>query len=119
MTQPSLIAALLTPPSPNGIELSTLPDSVQWLEVRTDLVGELDTDWLRDHFGGRLIYSFRNETIDRQQRLIGAAERYDRVELEADRDFSSELLSAVPQEKRIVSWTGHVKNSSELSDRIY
>ena len=118
MTQTSLIAALLTPPSPNGIELSTLPDSVQWLEVRADLVGELDTDWLRDHFRGRLVYSFQNETIDRQQRLIAAAERYDRVDLEVDRDFSSELLTAVPQEKRIVSWCGHVTNSSELRERF-
>ena len=118
MTQTSLIAALLTPPSPNGVELTSLPDSVQWLEVRADLVGELDTDWLRNHFRGRLIYAFRNHSIDRQERLLAAAERYDRVELEADRDFTPELLSPVPPEKRLVSWYGQVNNPSELRERF-
>ena len=118
MTQASLIATLLAPPSLNGAELTTLPGSVQWLEVRADLVGEIDTDWLRDHFRGRLIYSFRNDSLDRQQRLIAAAERYDRVELDADRDFSTELLNQVPHEKRIVSWYGRVKNPSQLRDRF-
>src|SRR5262245_37804846 len=118
MTQTSLVATLLAPPSANGVELTKLPDSAQWLEMRADLVGEIDTDWLRDHFRGRLIYSFRNDSIDRQSRLIAASERYDRVELDADRDFSEELLNQVPQEKRLVSWYGHVKNSSDLRDRF-
>ena len=56
MNQTSLIATLLAPPSPNGAELTGLPDAVQWLEVRADLVGDLDADWLRDHFrGGRAL----------------------------------------------------------------
>ena len=123
MTQTSLIATLLTPPSPNSVELTALPDSVQWLEVRADLVGELDPDWLRDHFPGRLSYAFANDSIannpiDRHERLIAAAKRYDRVELEADRDFTPEVLSAVPQEKRLVSWHGRVNNSSELRERF-
>lgn len=118
MTRASLIGSLLAPPSPNGVELSTLPDSVQWLEVRADIVGDLDPDWLRDHFRGRLIYSFRNQEPDRQRRLAAAAERYDRVELDADRDFSSELLNEVAQEKRLVSWYGQVTNLSELRERF-
>ena len=118
MTQTSLIATLLAPPSPNGAELTTLADSVQWLELRADLVGDVDPDWLRDHFHGRLIYSFKNDSVDRPERLIAAAERYDRVELEADRDFSTEVLSAVPQEKRLVSWYGQAGNSSELRERF-
>src|SRR6185503_9009684 len=93
MTMTSLIATLSAPPSADGVELTTLPASVEWLEVRADLVGDLDTDWLRDHFRGRLIYSFPNEATDRHQRLIAAAERYDRVELDADRDFSTDLLN--------------------------
>ena len=118
MTDTSLIASLLVPPSPNGVELSALPDSVQWLEVRVDLTGELDPDWLRDHFPGRIIYSFRDDSIDREQRLAAAAERYDRVELNADRDFTTDLLEAVPQEKRLVAWYGSVNNSSELRERF-
>ncbi len=118
MTQASLIATLLAPPSPNGAELTTLPESIQWLEVRADLTGEIDPDWLRDHFRGRLIYSFRNQTPDRQERLLAAAQHYDRVELESDRDCSDELLTHVPLEKRIVSWYGHANNLSELRDRF-
>ena len=118
MTQPSVIATLSTPPSPNGAELTALPESVQWLELRADLVGELDTDWLRNHFHGRLIYAFRDQSPDRQQRLIAAAQRYDRVEIESDRDFSAELLTQIPQEKRIVSWYGHVNNLSELREQF-
>src|SRR6185503_5545997 len=118
MTDTSLIASLLVPPSLNGVELSALPDSVQWLEVRADLTGELDPDWLRDHFPGRIIYSFRDDSIDREQRLAAAAERYDRVELNADRDFTTELLAAVPQEKRLVAWYGSVNNSSELREKF-
>ena len=118
MTQTSLIATLLAPPLPNGAELTSLPAAVQWLEVRADLVGDVDPDWLRDHFRGGLIYSFAENSVDRQQRLIAAAATYDRVELDANRDFTSELLSQVPQEKRIVSWHGHVTNSSELRERF-
>jgi 3-dehydroquinate dehydratase/shikimate dehydrogenase len=118
MMQASLIATLLAPPSSTGAELIALPDSVQWLEVRADLTGEIDPDWLRDHFHGRLIYSLRNQGPDRQQRLITAAERYDRVELESDRDCSDDVLSQVPQEKRIVAWYGQVNNLSELRDRF-
>lgn len=118
MTKTSLIASLLAPPSPDGAELTMLPDSVQWLDVRADLAGDLDPDWLRDHFRGRLIYSLRTHEPDRQRRLLVAAERYDRVELDADRDFASELLSEVPQERRLVSWYGQVNNLSELRERF-
>ncbi|HKR15241.1 MAG TPA: NAD(P)-dependent oxidoreductase [Pyrinomonadaceae bacterium] len=118
MTKALLMASLLTPPSPDGVELSTLPDSVQWLEVRADLAGDLDPDWIRNHFRGRLIYSIRNQEPDRQRRLLAAAERYDRVELDADRDFSSELLNEVAPEKRLVSWYGHVNNLSDLRERF-
>jgi 3-dehydroquinate dehydratase / shikimate dehydrogenase len=118
MTKTSLIASLSAPPSPNGVELTTLPDSVQWLEVHADLVGDIDPDWLRDHFRGRLLYSFRTNEPDRQQRLLAAAEQYDRVELDADRDVASELLSQVPPEKRLVSWYGQVANLSELRERF-
>ena len=118
MTDTSLIATLFAPPSPNGVELSRLPDSVQWVEVRSDLTGELDPDWLRNHFRGRLIYSFKDDAINRHQRLAAAAARYDRVELQAETDFTTELLDVVPQEKRIVAWYGPVGNSSELREKF-
>lgn len=118
MTQAALIATLLAPPSPNGAELTALPDAVEWLEVRADLAGDLDPDWLRDHFRGRLIYAFRGDSIERDRRLSTAADRYDRIELEADRDFDGDLLGQVPQEKRVVSWYGQVNNLSELREHF-
>jgi 3-dehydroquinate dehydratase / shikimate dehydrogenase len=118
MTRASLIASLSAPPSPDGVELSILSNLVQWLEVRADLAGDLDPDWLRDHFPGQLLYSFRTPEPDRQRRLLVAAERYDRIELDVDCDCSSELLNEVPQEKRLVSWYGQVNNLSELRERF-
>lgn len=118
MAETSVIATLSAPPSTNGVELSALSASVQWLEVRAELTGELDPDWLRDHFRGRLIYSFKDDCVDRHERLAAAAERYDRVELQAERDFTTELLELVPQENRLVAWYGRVNNSSELRERF-
>ena len=60
MAKPSLIASLITPPSANGAELTSLPASVDWLEVRADLIGDINTDWLRSHFPGRLLYVLRS-----------------------------------------------------------
>jgi 3-dehydroquinate dehydratase/shikimate dehydrogenase len=58
MVEAALIATLMTPPS--SAELDTLPGSIDWLEVRADLVGDIDPDWLRSHFKGRLLYSLRS-----------------------------------------------------------
>ena len=71
MAHASLIATLLDPPSPDGTELTALPDSVEWLEVRADRVGDIDPDWLRSHFRGRLLYSFRTTDEDRSPKTFG------------------------------------------------
>ena len=121
MPSPSLIATLFDPPSPDGAELTALPDSVDWLEVRADRTGEIDPQWLRDRFRGRLLYSFSTEggsALSRSERLKTAAEFYDRVELEIDTDVSEELLRAVPVEKRLLSWRGRVDDLSQLNDRF-
>jgi len=119
MPGPSLIATLFEPPSSDGAELTALPDSVEWLEVRADRTGDIDPEWLRDHFKGRLLYSFRNEgETDRYERLKSAAQFYDRVELEVETDASDELLRAVPVEKRLLSWYGRVNDLSQLNDRF-
>lgn len=116
----SLIATLLAPPSTDGAELTALSDAVEWLEVRADVVGDIDPDWLRSHFKGRLLYALRTdgESLNRPQRLKTAARYYDRIELEAGTDLSEELLQIVSPEKRLVSYYGSVSNLSELSDRF-
>ncbi|HXC69253.1 MAG TPA: type I 3-dehydroquinate dehydratase [Pyrinomonadaceae bacterium] len=116
MAGPLLIATLLEPPSPDGSELTALPASVDWLEVRADLVGDIDTDWLRDHFRGRLLYSLRNQDgPDRVQRLRTAARHYDQIELEGELDLSDDLLQLIPPEKRLISWYGSVRELTDLS----
>jgi 3-dehydroquinate dehydratase/shikimate dehydrogenase len=120
MPRTSLIATLLNPPSPDGAELTALSDAVEWLEVRADLVGDIDPDWLRDHFNGRLLYALRTDgdSLIRPQRLQAAARFYDRVELEAETDLSEQLLRTVSPDKRLISWYGSVNSLPELSDHF-
>ena len=121
MSHASLIATLLDHPSPDGRELTALPDAVNWLEVRADRVGDIDPEWLRGHFKGRLLYSLRNDnesSLNRPERLKTAARFYDRVELEIETDTSEELLRTVPTKKRLLSWYGSVNDLSQLADRF-
>jgi 3-dehydroquinate dehydratase/shikimate dehydrogenase len=127
MIKATLIATLTTLPSPDGQELSALQDRVDCLEVRSDLVGDLDADWLRSRFGGRLLCSLRsraeggnfegslNQRVDRLRR---AARSYDLVEIEGERDFSPDLLDSIPAGKRLVSWHGPASGLSELEARF-
>jgi 3-dehydroquinate dehydratase/shikimate dehydrogenase len=117
MALASLIATLSDSPSANGAELAALPNSVDWLEVRADLVGDIDPDWLRNHFKGRLLYALKaHDGVDRRERLKTAARLYDRIELEAPTDLSEELLQIIPPEKRLLSWYGHADDQAHLND---
>ena len=127
MAEASLIASLITPPSTSGAELAALPSSVGWLEVRSDLLGDLNPEWLRSRFRGRLCYALRSKaeggecSDSRQQRhhrLATAARNYDRVEIESG-DCSDSLLAQIPIGKRVVSWHGAVSNLSELNARFW
>ena len=119
MANTSLIATLLDSPSADGTELTALPSSVEWLEVRADRVGDIDPDWLRNHFRGRLLYSFGSTNDDsRRGRLENAARFYDRVELHSEIDLSTELLQQISTEKRMLSWYGNVKELPELTSRF-
>jgi 3-dehydroquinate dehydratase/shikimate dehydrogenase len=121
MPHSSLIATLFEPPSPDGAELTALPDAVEWLEVRADRVGDIDPEWLRSHFHGRLLYAFRTEnapSLNRPERLRNAARFYDRIELEVETDVSEDLLALIPAEKRLLSWYGKVNDLSQLNDRF-
>jgi 3-dehydroquinate dehydratase/shikimate dehydrogenase len=123
MNDATLIATLSAPP--NG-ELASLPPAVRWLEVRADLVGDLDADGLRDRFPGELVYSLRSRAEggafdgtpeERRRRLLAASRRWDVVELEAERDLEPELLAAVPPARRLVSWHGPAAGVDELRRR--
>src|SRR6185436_3185805 len=87
-TRAAVIAVLSSPPAPDGAELRALADRVDSLEVRADLVGDLDVHWLRQQFSKTLIYTlrsveqggqFRGSPADRHARLLAAAKVYDQV----------------------------------------
>jgi 3-dehydroquinate dehydratase/shikimate dehydrogenase len=111
----TLVATVTT--LPEGSFASVVPEleGIDWLEVRADLVGDLDAARLARVFPGTLLYtlrsraeggSFEGSPERRRKRLIEAAGRYDLVDLEAARDLSPEVLKAVPPEKRVISWHG-------------
>jgi 3-dehydroquinate dehydratase/shikimate dehydrogenase len=121
MAHASLIATLLDSPSLDGADLVALPATVEWLEVRADRVGDIDPDWLRNHFKGRLLYALRTEDGrdrhgNRAQRLQAAARFYDRVELEPAID--QELLGLIPPEQRLLSWYGGDNDLSTLTEHF-
>lgn len=127
MIKAALIATLTTPPSPSGSELAALPSSVDWLEVRADLVGDIEPEWLRSNFKGRLLYTLKSREAggdssdslpERHRRLATANLHYDRVALEANRDFSPALLRQIPSEQRLVCWHGPAGDLSELKSRF-
>jgi 3-dehydroquinate dehydratase / shikimate dehydrogenase len=109
----TLVATLTTPPE-EGFGASDL-EGVDWLEVRADLVGDLDPGRLSRLFPGKLLYTLRSRAEGgafegsserRKRRLLAAAARFDLIDLEAARDLSPKILEAVPPEKRILSWHG-------------
>jgi len=110
-----------------GEELSLIPGKVGWLEVRADLVGDIDHNWLRAHFDGKLIYTLRSKAeggafdgslLNRRQRLLEAGKCYDLIDLEGDRDLLNEILDEIPPEKRLISWQGPATDYATLKRRL-
>lgn len=119
----TLVASLTSAPA-DGL-LARLSPSCGVLEVRADLVGELDPDELRRGFDGKLLYTLRSEAEgggaaehERGARLAVAAGRYDLVDLEAERDLTKDVLDAVPAAKRVVSWHGEATDVAGLKRRF-
>ncbi len=108
----SLVATLSAPLTP---AVAADLEGVQWLEVRADLAGDLDPEPLRRLFPGKLLYTLRSRAEwgafegsleRRKRRLLDAAARYDRLDLEGARDLRPEILEAIPPERRVISWHG-------------
>lgn len=64
--------------------------------------------------GGNFVGTRRERT----QILLEAAQLYDFVELECDRDFDPELLQAVSPAKRLVSWHGPARGFPALKAKL-
>jgi 3-dehydroquinate dehydratase/shikimate dehydrogenase len=123
----SLVGTLTAPPSSQRAELTALDHSVDWLEVRADLAGDVNPEWLRNHFSGKLLYTLRSREEgglfdgspeERRTRLRQAARYYHLIDLEADRDLASELVNGIPPERRLISWSGAASGFQELNDRV-
>lgn len=119
----AIIATLTTAVWSESRDLRALRGLASGLEVRADLTGDIDLGLLRGLFDGELIYSLRSAeyggafsgSVERRQRcLLAAAQHYDVVELEADRDLTPELLAGIPPHRRHVSWYGRGREPAEL-----
>jgi 3-dehydroquinate dehydratase/shikimate dehydrogenase len=124
MPEATLIATLGVRLSPRGEELAALPAAVQWLEVRADMVGDQNPDWLRDHFRGRLVYTLRGKDQGgcfdgdeplRRHRLLRASKHYDLVALEPS-DLDCGLLELIPGHQRLLS--SHTPATTERELRV-
>ncbi len=122
-----VVASLTEPPAEDGRDLVALGRTADWLEVRADLVGDLDPDWLRTHFPGQLVYTLRSgceggafdgSRESRLRRIGEAGPRFDRVDLEAERDLVPELLAQIPAARRIASWHGAPIDLQALQSRL-
>lgn len=119
-----LVAAVTTRQA--AMEIQKVPAAVSWLQIRSDLTGDIPAAWLRSRFPGRLLYTCRTSQAntvyssewERRQRLIAAAKDYDLVELEAEADLGPGLLDAIPASKRMIVWRGQSCGASELEGRF-
>ncbi len=121
-----ILVATLTAP-PGAAELAALAGRADVLEVRADLTGELDPEWLRGRFPGELLYTLRSRAEGgaaeqssgrRQEKLTAAAAAYDLVDLEGARDLVPEVLEALPAGRRLISWHGPPATRAELEARL-
>lgn len=124
MVRASIVASLTIAPSPDGRELRAIAQAAEWLEVRADLIGDLDPHWIRSFFPGRILYSLRScssggtfegSEDERAARILRASQDYDMVELDAEIDLRTNLLAGIAVERRMISWYGHPANYSEMA----
>lgn len=120
MPDRATIVGVLTAPSYDEdghfVRLSRV---VKWMEVCAGPAGDLDSEWLRNRFPGKLLYSLRKgngdaTTQERHDRLLRAARSYDLVDLDYDRDCTPRLLNAVPSARRVISWYCASTSAAEI-----
>jgi 3-dehydroquinate dehydratase / shikimate dehydrogenase len=123
----TVVATLAHRPNNMSAALAALAAEVHCVEVRADLIGDVDPSSLRRGFPGGLIYTLRSDAEGggcadsadlRRRRLIAAADRYDFVDIEAERDLHPEVLDRIPPQRRILSWQGPVTDLPDLRRRL-
>lgn len=128
MGRVSIVAELTAAPSIDGKELRAIAQDADWLEVRADLIGDLNPNWVRNFFPGKLLYSLRSNSsggafegseAERASRLLNASRKYDMVELEAESDLRPDLLTEIASEQRMLSWYGPASDYNNLASHFY
>ncbi|HEX5119993.1 MAG TPA: type I 3-dehydroquinate dehydratase [Pseudonocardiaceae bacterium] len=123
----SVVATLAYLPNIASEALAALAPDVRCVEVRADLIGDVDPPWLRRRFPGDLIYTLRSQGEGgacadtpevRRRRLLAAADHYDFVDLEAERDLHPTVLDRIPPRRRIISWQGRPTDLPGLRRRL-
>jgi 3-dehydroquinate dehydratase / shikimate dehydrogenase len=123
----TVMATLMAAPWRVTDELRVLGRAGGGLEVRADVIGDIDPAALREYVPGDLIYSLRSMgsggvfvggADQRKRRLFNALRRYDLVELEDGRDTTPEILAAIPPHRRVISWHGKGLDLSGLVARF-
>lgn len=120
-----MVATLMEPPA--GDTLDRLAEVADVLEVRSDVVGDLDPEALRERFPGKLLYTLRSRAEGgrsesapsvRHPRIRAAAKAgWDLIDLEAARDLDGAVLDEVAPSRRILSWHGIADRLERLRDR--
>ncbi|MFT4587482.1 MAG: 3-dehydroquinate dehydratase/shikimate dehydrogenase [Limisphaerales bacterium] len=103
--------------------LAQLPDEVDAVKIRADLLPKVDPDELRQRFRGELLYSLRSREFEgspseRIRRIKEAARVYDLIEFEFPGDLAPETLAAAPPEKRALVWRGGPTTATGLRRRF-
>ena len=122
-----LIGSLRSASAAATVGLRPLPSAVSTINLRADMTGDVDPAQIRQHREYRLLYSLRSHGQGgasndpdsvRHRRLLAAAQRFDFVELEAERDLVPELLAAIEPARRLVSWHGEGIEAAALARRF-
>ena len=122
-----LIVALNSAGPATLAALRTLPSAVRTINLRADLAGDIDAAQIRQQSACRLIYSLRSQAQGgassdsdsiRHRRLLAAAQHFDIVELDAERDMVPRLLAAIEPARRLVSWHGAGVDAASLARRF-
>jgi 3-dehydroquinate dehydratase / shikimate dehydrogenase len=124
----ALVATLDEPEAANDRLLRKLPDEVSWVQVRADRIGDIEPRRLRQDFLGKLCYSLgsahgcgasKGLVLDRSRRLIAAAaDDYDLIELDGERDIGADVLEAIPPARRLICWRGAAVSAAELNSQF-
>lgn len=125
MAEAAFLVGSLTRAPERGEILPGL-ESLGALEWRADLLGEGGAG-AAESGEAQVLFTLRSVAEggrgssspgERASALGSAGDRFDLVDLEAERDLTPEVLAAVPPEKRIISWHGGAATLSELRERF-